>query len=494
MQVNQVHYSTPQFSVLSQDEREMIFKGALEVMERVGGKFYNEEAIELFKNSDALVTDDNLVKIPASMTIRALNDSPNKITLVSRDGERNLHLGRNEVYFGTGSDCPFIYCRETGERRRYTRNDVYDAARVVDSLSNVDFFMSHGLASDVPHDETYDRHQYFSMVKGTKKPLVITAVDKEGLKDIYEMQLLISGSESNFRLNPNFAVYIEPSSPLAHSNECLEKLLFCAEKSIPSIYTPCPSAGATAPASLAGMLVQTLAESLQGMVLAHLKKPGMPFIMGGVVTIMDMKTSNYCYGAPEMSLSSAALTDVSKYLDLPMFSTAGCTDARVVDEQAALEAQISIETAFLSGASLVHDVGYLDSGLNGSLEMLVLCDEIIGMVKHLGKGITVDENHLAADLIDEVGPGGNFLTTSHTRQHYKNEFYFPKLLDRHNIEAWTAQGKNTILDYVNKNLDHILDNYEPEPLPADVEKGMKEIIKRADAKAEEAKVKTKAKA
>ncbi len=487
MQVNQVHNSTPQFSVLSQDEREMIFKGALEVMERVGGRFFNEEALELFRNSDAQVTDDNLVKIPSWMTIQALNDAPNKVTLCSRDGERNVHLGKNQVYFGTGSDCPFIYDRKSGERRRYTREDIYDAARVVDSLPNLDFFMSLGLASDVPHNEVYDRHQFFSMVRGTKKPLVVTAVDREGLNDLYQMELLITGTEDEFRLNPRFAVYIEPSSPLAHSNECLEKLLFCAEKSIPAIYTPCPSAGATAPASIAGMLIQTLAESLQGLVLSHLKKPGMPFIMGGVVTIMDMKTSNYCYGAPEMSLSSAALTDVSKYLDLPMFSTAGCSDSRVLDEQAAIEAQISIETAFLSGASLVHDIGYLDSGLNGSLEMLVLCNEIIGMVKHLGKGITVDENHLAANLIDQVGPGGNFLTSAHTFEHYKNEFYFPKLLDRHNVETWKAQGKNTINDHIKKNLDNILDTYEPEPLPEDVEKNMKKIIEKADKKMEQSK-------
>ncbi len=487
MQVNQAHYSTPQFSVLSDDQCEMIFRGALEVMERVGGRFFNEEALELFRNSDALVTDDTLVKIPASMTLRALKDSPSKITLCSRDGKRDVHLGRNEVYFGTGSDCPFIYDRETGERRRYTCNDVYDAARVADYLPNIDFFMSLGLASDVQHDETYDRHQYFSMVSGTSKPLVVTAVDGEGLRDLYEMEQLIVGGEDEFRLNPRFAVYIEPSSPLAHGEEVLEKLLYCAEKQIPAIYTPCPSAGATAPATLPGLLVQSLAESLQGLVLAHLKKPGMPFIMGGVITIMDMKTSNYCYGAPELSLSCAALTDVSKYLNIPMFSTAGCTDSRAVDEQAALEAQISIETAFLSGASLVHDVGYLDSGLNGSLEMLVLCDEIIGMVKHLGKGITVNEDSLAADVTDQVKPGGNFLTHSHTHKHYKQEFYFPKLLDRHNVETWRAQGRSTILDHVNKSLNNILETHQPEPLPEGVEEKMKQIIKKADEKAAEGK-------
>ena len=483
MQVNQIHNATPQFAVLSKDECEMIFRAALEIMENTGGRFMHDEAIELFKKSDAQVEDGNLVKIPAYMVRKALNDSPEKVTICDRNGERSVRLGRNEVHFGTGSDCPFIYDRETGKRRRYTCEDVYNAARVVDSLTNYDFFMSQGLASDVEHHETYDRHQFRAMAKGTSKPLVVTAVDEEGMKDIHEMAIAMAGSEEAFRLAPRFAVYLEPSSPLAHGEEVVEKLLYCAKKSIPVIYTPCPSAGATAPATLAGMLAQTLAETLQGMVLANLKKPGLPLIMGGVVTIMDMKTSNYCYGAPELSLSSAGLTDVSKYLNIPMFSTGGCTDSRVVDEQAALEATISLETAFLSGAGLIHDAGYLDSGLNGSLEMLVLCDEIIGMVKHLGKGVTVDQEHLAPDLIDQVGPGNNFLQTSHTFKHYKEEFYFPKLLDRHNIETWTSMGKKVLNDHINERLDQILNTYEPELLPAEVEKKMQEVIDRADKKA-----------
>jgi len=487
MQVNQVHYASPQFSVLSKDQIEMIYHAALEIMEKTGGRFFNDEAIELFKNSDAMVTDGNLVKIPASMVRRAINNNPEKVSIAGRGGNRKLHLGRNLVYFGTGSDCPFIYDRETKERRRYSLDDVNNAARVVDHLSNLDFFMSHGLASNTPYEETYDRHQYFAMVSGTEKPLVITAVDGEGLRDIYDMALLLAGSEDDLRVDPRFAVYIEPSSPLAHSNSTIEKLLFCAEKWIPVIYTSCPSAGATAPVTLAGMLAQALAETLQGLVLADLKKPGMPLIMGGVVTIMDMKTSNYCYGAPELSLASAGLTDISKYLNIPMFSTGGCTDSRILDEQAALEGVISLETAFLSGASLVHDVGYLDSGLNGSLEMLVLCDEIAGMVKHMGKGVTVDEESLAADLIDQVGPGGEFLTTDHTHEHYKDEFYFPKLLDRSNVETWLSHGKNTINEHVEKRLDEILKTHQPAPLPPDVEEGMKKIIERADNKIAEQK-------
>ena len=483
MRVNLTDQRTPRFSVLSEDQIEMIYWASLEVLEGTGGRVFHEEALNLFRQSDAVVSDENRVRIPASMVERALKDYPGKITLAGRDGERTLHLEKNVVNFGTGSDCPFIYDRKTGQRRRYTFNDVTAAARIVDYLPNFDFFMSHGLVYDVPNPKAYDRHQFLAMVSNTTKPLILTSVDGEGLRDLYEMACLILGSEAEFRLNPLFIIYIEPSSPLSHTKEAVEKLLFAAEKGIPAMYTPCPSAGATAPATIAGMLVQDLAETLLGLVLANLRKPGMPLIMGGVQTIMDMMTSTYSYGAPELALASAASTDISKWLGLPMFSTGGCSDSKAVDEQAAIEATLSLHTAMLSGASLVHDVGYLESGLNGSLQMLVLCDEIIDMVKHIGKGIRVDEDSLALEVIDRVGPGGQFLSEDHTLEHYRKNFWFPKLLDRSNYETWVGDGKKTLGERVEEKMNHILETHQPAPIEEEVVREMKKIIKKADERA-----------
>jgi trimethylamine--corrinoid protein Co-methyltransferase len=480
MQVNRVDQRGPRFRVLSEGQIEMIYWAALEVLERTGSLVFHDGALDLLKESDAIVTDQNRVRIPASMVERARKDCPQKITLAGRNGERTVHLEKNEVHFGTGSDCPFIYDRKTGKRRRYTFDDVTEAARIVDYLPNFDFFMSHGLVSDVPKPKAYDRHQFLAMVSNTVKPLIITSVDGEGLRDQYEMACIIRGSEEEFRVNPLFCIYIEPVSPLSHGKEAVEKLLFAAEKGIPAIYTPCPSAGATAPATLAGMLVQDLAETLFGLVLSHLKKPGMPLIMGGVQTIMDMMTATYSYGAPELALASAASTDISKWLGLPMFSTGGCTDSKAVDAQAAAEAGLSLYTAMLSGASLVHDVGYLESGLNGSLQMLVLCDEIIGMVKHIGKGVHVDAEHLALDTIDRVGPGGEFVTDDHTLTHYRTDFWFPNLLDRTNHETWVAGGEKTLFERVQAMMNQILDTHQPVPIEDRSLEEMKKIIKRAD--------------
>jgi len=462
MRVNLTDQRSPRFRVLSEDQIEMIYWAALEVLERTGGRVFHEEALDLFRQSDAVVSDENRDRIPASMVERALKDYPGKITLAGRDGKRTLHLEKDEVNFGTGSDCPFIYDRKTGQRRRFTFDDVAAAARIVDYLSNFDFFMSHGLVSDVPNPKTYDRHQFLAMVSNTTKPLILTSVDGEGLRDLYEMACLIRGSEEEFRLNPLFIIYIEPSSPLNHTKAAVEKLLFAAEKGIPAIYTPCPSAGATAPATIAGMLVQDLAETFLGLVLSNLKKPGMPLIIGGVQTIMDMMTSTYSYGAPELALASAASTDISKWLGLPMFSTGGCSDSKAVDEQAAVEATLSLFTAFLSGASLI---------------------QIIAMVKRIGRGIQVDEDHLALEVIDRVGPGGQFLSDDHTLEHFRKGFWIPKLMDRSNFEDWMAGGKKTLKERCEEKMNHILQTHQPGPIDDPVMKEMKKIIEKADQKA-----------
>ena len=479
MRVNLRTNVTPVFRVLSDDQVERVYLGALEVLATTGALVHSDKALELFRQGGAQV-NGNLVRIPPGMVKNALSTTPEQIIMAGRDRSKRMILGKDNIYYGTGSDCPFILDPYTDERRRYTYQDVYNAAKIADALPNIDFHMSLGLTSDVPIG-TYDRHQFMAMLEGTTKPFVITAVDGEGLADQYKMACAVVGGEEEFQKAPLFTVYIEPSSPLNNTAEALEKLLYSAEKGIPAIYTPCPMCGGTGPTTLAGLLVQALAESLVGVVLAQLRQPGAAIIIGGVVSIMDMATTILSYGAPELSLLSAALTDVTKWLRLPMFSTAGCSDAKTVDQQAAIEATISIVMAGLSGANLIHDVGYLEAGLVGSYDMLVMSDEVISMVKHILKGIQVDEENLALDVIDKVGPGGHFLAEDHTLKHFRS-FWFPKLIDRHNWEEWQALGGQTLGQRVREKVIDLIENYQPEPLSEDVEVELKKIVAEADAR------------
>ncbi|MBN1955158.1 MAG: trimethylamine methyltransferase family protein, partial [Anaerolineae bacterium] len=291
----------------------------------------------------------------------------------------------------------------------------------------------------------------------------------------------VLGGAAEFARLPLFVVYIEPSSPLTNSIEAVEKLLYAAEVGIPAIYTPCILAGGTGPVTLAGTMVQAVAEYLTGVVLAQLKQPGAGVIMGGVNSPMDMTTSILSYGAPELAVISAAMTDVAKDLGVPMFSTAGCSDAKVLDQQAAIEATFSIVVAALSGANLIHDVGYLESGLLGSFDMLVMADEVIGMAKRLLAGVTVTPETLAVDVIEKVGPGGHYLTQEHTRRHFRAEAWFPTLVDRQMRRSWQAGGGQTMAQRVRARVRDILEHHQPQPLPDGVEERLQEIVDRAEA-------------
>lgn len=484
MRVNYSTFSSCQFRVLSDDQIEAIYLGALEVLEAVGVRVHSQEAVELLKGAGSIVSDETLVRIPSSAVKAAVQSAPSRVVLASRDGKRDMALQNNSAYYGTVCDCPFIIDRESGRRRKYTFADVANAARLIDALPNIDFNMSLGslgLVSDIPA-LTYDRHQFLAMIANTAKPTVVTAVDKNGLADIYEMCCVVAGGEAEFRAAPIMALYAEPSSPLNHTGEALGKLLFAAGKAIPTVYTPCCIAGATAPATMAGCLVQALAECLSGLVIAQEKRRGAPIIIGGVPSIMDMRTMIFSYGAPELSLMSAAFTDIVKWLRLPVFSQGGCSDSKTVDQQAAIESAISLLMATLSGANLIHDIGLLESGLVGSYEMVVMSDEIIGMAKRIARGIEVDEDTLALDAIHRVGPQGNFLEEEHTLRHFKGQSWFPRLMDRSNYDKWASAGAKSMGDRIAEMTETILREHHPEPLPKDVAQELESIVARADAR------------
>jgi trimethylamine--corrinoid protein Co-methyltransferase len=487
MRANYQVNATTQFRVLSDDQIEEIFYSALNVLERVGTRVYEEEGLALLRDAGCLVSDNDastgsagpLVRIPSWLVKEALNTTPERIVVAGRDCNKRIILEKDKIYFGTGSDCPSLVDPYSDEVRKYTYQDIYDAARISDALPHIDFHMSLGLTSGVPV-HTYDRHQFLAMLQGTSKPLVITAVNRDGLADQYQMACEVLGGPDEFAKAPLFVVYIEPSSPLSNSVEAVEKILYAAETGIPAIYTPCIICGATGPVTLAGGMVQCLAECLVGVVLAQLKRKGAAVIIGGVQSIIDMTTSILSYGAPEMTLLSAAMTDVAKWLRLPMFSTAGCSDAKVLDQQAAVEAAMSVIIAALSGANLIHDVGYLESGLLGSFDMLVMSNEVIGMAKRILGGITVTPETLAVDVIEQVGPGGHYLTQEHTRQHFRGEMWFPTLMDRQMRRGWEAGGRKTMAERVRAEVKHILEHHQPLPIPTEVEARLKEIVAEAD--------------
>jgi trimethylamine--corrinoid protein Co-methyltransferase len=482
MKVNYRANGSMQFSTLSTSEIEDILSTSLEILEGIGMMLMSDEVVDMLKKAGAWVDSKGRTHIPAFLVKRALTTAASRIVLSGRDGSRKVVLEKDRIYYGTGSDTPFMYDPYTGERRGWRFEDVYNSARTADYLPNIDFFMSHGLVQDVP-PKTYDRAQFLAMITGISKPMIVTAVDGAGLKDQHEMACAVLGGEGAFRAAPVFGVYIEPISPLQHSPEVMDKLLYAADKGIPIVYVPAPSAGGTAPVTMAGILAQGVAESLAGLVISQLRSPGAGLIMGGVYTVLDFRTMIFSYGSPELQLLSAALTDIAKYLGIPMFSTAGCSDACTFDEQATFEAGFQILLTALTGANLIHDVGYIESGLNGSLEMLVFCDEAISMVKRLVSGVRVTPETLALDVIRDVGPGGHYLQHEHTLAHFKEEVWRPTLLNRLEYNKWQEYGGKTLKERVHNKVLRILEEHKPAPIAPEALKKMKDIVARAEGRA-----------
>jgi len=480
---NYAVHATPQFEVWTEEEVEAVYYGALRVLYETGVRVYDKEGVDLAHAGGAIVADtkedSSLLKIPPWMVDRALATLPRKVVVVGPDRKYRMELYKNQIYFGTGSDCPFVIDPYTGKRRRATYKDVKDFARLAEALPNIDFHMSLAIVQDHAVG-TYDRWQYLAMLEGTNKPINITAVDMDGLKDQLEMATIRVGGREEWLKGPIFSLYIEPSSPLSHSREVIQKLLYSADHDIPVVYTPCPLAGATAPTTLAGTAVQALTESLLGVVLSQLRKPGTQLIIGGLMSNMDMRTTIYSYGSPEMALLSAAFTQVTKWLQVPMYETAGCSDAKLFDEQAAMESAINISTAALIGGNMIHDVGYLEQGLTGSMELLVASDEIIDMVKRIVRGIPVDDGTMALDILDQVGPGGHFLEHQHTYERFKDEIWKPKLIDRQNWDNWTLSGAKTYGDRVHERVLQILETETKPLMDENTVKELRRICELAD--------------
>jgi len=258
-------------------------------------------------------------------------------------------------------------------------------------------------------------------------------------------------------------------------------LLFCAEKGVPLIYVSGPVMGGTAPVTLAGTLIISNVEFLSGLVIAQLKQKGAPVIYGGLSSPMDMYTTVNIYSGPESYLIQIAVKEIASYYGPPDFECGGFTDAKVLDQQAAMEAGLSLFQAGLAGNNLVHDVGYMESGLTACWELIVMADEIIDEIRHFLKGIEVNKETLAVEAIDKVGPGGNFLIEEHTLKHFK-ETWYPKLINRDTYENWVRDGSKPLGEVLNEKVKWILENHKPEPLPEEIKGKIKEILKKAEKK------------
>jgi trimethylamine--corrinoid protein Co-methyltransferase len=484
MDANYCSQQTPQFRVLSDRQIEKVYQATLECLHRTGVNVLNAEACELLARAGARVDarDARRVRIPPHLIQDAVAANPRSFTLWGRDGKRQLQVVPDRVYFGPGPTCTYFMDPETGERRKTRRGDPGLTARVCDALDNVDYVMSLGLIDDVTPGLA-PVYEFAEMIANTVKPVLPWAYSQDNVADLYQIALAVAGSEEALRRRPFFALFATFQSPLMHTDHDLANVLWAAERGVPIVYLGGGCAGTTAPVTGAGTLVISLAGMLSGLAIIHLKKRGAAVCIGGVPQAMDLRTSRPAYGSPEMSLYSAALADVCRFLGVPFMGTAGASEAKVLDLQAAIESAVQVVLSGLSGATLVHDVGFLDCADIGSLEMLVMNDEIMAMARRILRGIEVSDEALMLDLIDRVGPGGEFVSTKETARRCRAEIWNPTLMDRNAWVNWEAAGSPTMPDRIRTRVREILATHQPPPLPDGAAAKIEAVLEAAEARA-----------
>ena len=450
----------PNLTYLSRAQAEKIHAASLEILERVGALIDDEESAALLRKAGVPEGDDRTFHISPKQVEWALSVAPKRIVLHNRNAEPVMPLEPGLIYFGLGSDCLFILDHRTGERRQATLQDVNEAIRLADALPNIDFLMSAVLPSDVP-TEAANRLQMRSMIENSTKPIMFVTNDFDSCLDVVRAAEIVAGGAKAHERNPYCCCYINVTAPLRHNVDSLQKLLFLAEKGLPTTYTPMVLRGVSGPVTSAGAVALANAGELVGLVLAQLKREGAPIIhSGGYGDVFDMRTTTGAYTGPE---SYGVRTAMGAYYGLPIFGLGGSSDSKLPDEQAAVEASLTLLFETLGGANLIHDVGYMESGKCYSLEMLAICEEVISYIRRYCQGIEVNDETLALDLIAELGPEGDYLSTEHTVNHYK-ETWYPRLFNRNHFDGWLAEDGLTLRRRTQKRVEEILKNHTPEPL------------------------------
>ena len=476
IQTHGTSMTSAHYSRLGPQECEKIHMASLEILDRVGVDVHDEKALAILVKGGAKA-DGIRVRIPEYMVSQALATAPTSITLYNRKGKVAMRAGKYNTYYGGGSDCLNILDHRTGARRRPTLQDVREASTLMDALPEIDFVMSAFLPEDVDQ-RIYDRYQMEVMLNTTTKPIVFVTPDFEGCVAAIDMCEAVAGGPEAFQKKPFATCYINVTSGLIANAEALQKCMFLAEKGLPLLYIPLNAGGVNSPATIAGCMASMNAGILLGVVLSQLVRPGTPIAVpgwnGGPYNLQTM-VGNYVL-ADEQGVP----TSMGKHYDLPVFGLGGSTDSKVLDQQSGFEATLSLMTSLLHGANIVHDVGFMDAGLQGSMQMIAICNEILGFLRATTAGVLVNDETLALDVIEELGPTGTYLGHDHTVRHYKEPFY-SKLIDKNPFSVWQKRGSLSMEARAAKMVDDILAKHKTEPLPEDVQKAIHAIVEREQA-------------
>jgi trimethylamine---corrinoid protein Co-methyltransferase len=464
-------------NILSEGDVQRIHQSALALLQDPGIQSESDLFLDIFARSGAQVDREaRVIRVPPDMVEAALKSAPSSFVLHGRrDPEMDLLLEPGRVYYGMGGTSePFIYDYDTGRARQPTKADMVNSTRIGQALPNIDFVQTICMSGDKPTGQIF-LHDFDAIFRNTSKPSVINILERPFTQRLLAMAAAASGGDDELRAHPSVLGIVTPISPLKIGT-LNEGILDAIHAGVPVLYSPGPMMGATGPATIAGTLALTTAEVLFGLVLTQLIKHGAPVVLKPDTDVFDMKTTQCTYGSPEQDLGKAAMAQIARFYNLPIYGLGGGVEGKAPDADAASEAMLSMLLNGLAGMNLNQSLGTLAFGLYGSQEMVVICDEIARMIKHVLRGIVVNDDTLAVDVIREAGHGGSFLQSEHTVRHFRQELYFPMLFRRQSVDQWLQSGAKMSLEVAHDRVRDILAKGGPVSLPPSVDIALEQAL------------------
>ncbi|MBW1996740.1 MAG: trimethylamine methyltransferase family protein [Deltaproteobacteria bacterium] len=467
------------YKPLSDEDIQKIHETTLRVFSEVGIEVNYPAALDLFRKAGAQVDDSTrVVKVSHDLIYELIDKAPSVVTLCGRaeNGELDCEIGGNRVYLGTGGTALNVQDPESTESRPSTLKDIMNMARLVDALDNIHFYMLNIYPNYFPIEDV-DVNRFGVALNHTRKHIMGGVYTVNGVRNVITMAELIAGSPQKLRERPFISMVTCVISPFKLDESYGQLAMEVARNNIPLVVPAEPLCGTTAPITLAGNLVVQNVDTLSGVMLAQLTNPGTPTLYGCISSVADLRDLKYLAGPVEMGLMNSAAAQLAQFYKLPIYTTAGMSDAKINDAQAGYESAITNLMVALAGGNLIHDAaGFLEFCMTASFDKLVIDNEIIGMVMRAVEGIKVNEETLAFDEIKKVGPGGHFISSVHTRRYMRSEHYQPELSDREKRDTWLAAGGKDVRRVAAEKVRQILGEPPHSYIPEEVRERLKEDI------------------
>ena len=463
---------------LSQGEIEEIHSASLRVLEEAGVSVQDIDFLKFLETAGANVDyDKKRAGMSETLVNECMKKAPRQLTFYARDAKHDVKFENGKIYAHPTGGAANVLDLDSGTARPATRKDVEDLTKVVDALPNIHTQVMIVYPSDVP-ERLRDIHAVDAVMRNTGKNFDATPYNDESFRFIIDMIMAVQGEEE-LKRKPIITASASPTSPLQFSAEVTKITRRATKYNLPIAVLPCPLAGATSPVTLAGTLVQQNAEMLAGITMVQLLNPGNPVQYSPRCIPLDMLTGQACY-AIEATMMNVGCVQLAEHYGLPCDVYGLDTDSKILDEQSGLERAMGGLLPALAGADSLSGAGCIEGGITASYEQLVIDDEIFGMIFRAAKGIDVDDEKLAADVIVKVvKESSNFLEQKHTLKHFQSEYFRPKLASKDARARWEKLGSKSIVEVAREKVKKTLAEHQPLRLDEDASKKVEEIVKTA---------------